>query len=132
MIRTSKTAVPSGMVGMESEWQQLLVYDVIKHDSLLVPDTTKSRALHAALDTPYNFMNVVTGPVMVRRLQGHTVLFVHGAYVEGRTLPALFRVDLDTGGQKLIQTGSAATGQWLVDATGQIVAEQDYDDQSGL
>ena len=132
MIRTSKTTVPSGMVGMESEWQQLLVYDVIKHDSLLVPDTTKTRALHAALDTPYNFMNVVTGPVMVRRVDGHTVLFVHGAYVERRVLPALFRVDLDTGGQKLIQTGSAATGQWLVDSTGQIVAEQDYDDESGL
>jgi dipeptidyl aminopeptidase/acylaminoacyl peptidase len=72
-------------------------------------------------------MNTVRGRVMVRRLEGHTVLFIPGTYVSDLTLPALFRVDLDSGTQRLIRQGALQTEGWLVDETGAVAAEEDYD-----
>jgi cephalosporin-C deacetylase-like acetyl esterase/uncharacterized protein YkuJ len=74
-------------------------------------------------------MNVISGRVMVRHIDGHTVLFVPGLYVENQTLPALFRFDLETGNEKLISRGSSITKAWLVGGDGEVVAEQDYDEK---
>jgi dipeptidyl aminopeptidase/acylaminoacyl peptidase len=57
------------------------------------------------------------------------VLFVPGIYVEGQTLRALVRVDLTTGVERVISRGSPATREWLVDAGGEVIAEQDYEEQ---
>jgi hypothetical protein len=75
------------------------------------------------------YMNVVRGEAMVRTVNGHTVLFVPGIYVEGMTLPALFRIDLQTGQQSIVRRGSLETQGWLVDEAGEVVAEEDYFDQ---
>ncbi len=42
------------------------------------------------------------------------------------TLPALFRIDLDTGDQELMRQGALETEDWLVDEAGEVVAEADY------
>jgi len=74
-------------------------------------------------------MNVVGGRVMVRGLNGHTVLFVPGMYLGRMTLPALFRVDLQTDRQQIVQRGGAETQSWLVDESGAIAVEEDYFDR---
>jgi dipeptidyl aminopeptidase/acylaminoacyl peptidase len=122
MIETSATALPWGFKGEEQEWYMLQVYDVDKHKSMAVPDPTM-------LHDSSRFMNVISGRVMVRHVDGHTVLFVPGIYVEGQTLRALVRVDLTTGVERVISRGSPATREWLVDAGGQVIAEQDYEEQ---
>jgi dipeptidyl aminopeptidase/acylaminoacyl peptidase len=75
-------------------------------------------------------MNVITGDVTVRRVEGHTILFIPGIYVTDLTLPGLFRVDLETGSQRLIRQGSLMTEGWLVDNSGEIAAEEDYDQKA--
>jgi dipeptidyl aminopeptidase/acylaminoacyl peptidase len=118
MIVTSATDIPKGLIGTKREWAMLQVYDVARHRVTAVPHRPTSGSLAV--------LNVVSGDVMVRRLDGHTVLFFEGLCVYGPVLPALFRVDLDSGFQSVIRRGSADTMQWLVDAAGKVVAEQRY------
>jgi dipeptidyl aminopeptidase/acylaminoacyl peptidase len=122
MIITSATALPFGLIGPQQEWTQLQVYDVMKHSSITVPDLPQLR--------PVKMLNVISGRVMVRRLNGHTVLFVPGVYADRIVLPALVRVDLDSGHESLIRQGPEEALQWLVDADGEVVAEQDYSDRN--
>lgn len=114
LIMTSATALPWGLEGEPREWFMLQVFDVLKRRSVAVPSIDRARLLT---------MNVTTGRVMVRRIAGHTVLFVPGLYVTDRTLPMLIRYDLDTDRQTVCREGSDSTDQWLVDADGEIVAE---------
>jgi len=71
-------------------------------------------------------MNVIIGHVMVRRVNGHTVLFLPGMYAESLTMPALVKVDLDSGKEKVLRYGTEDSVKWLVDGEGNIVAEQSY------
>jgi acetyl esterase/lipase len=119
MIVTSQTALPMGLIGRRHEWYLLHVWDVDKQKMNSYPDPDKTEDVR--------IMNTLYGDVMVRRLEGHTVLFVPGIYVAEETLPALFRVDLATGRQRLIREGSEQTQEWLVDEKGDIAAEEDYD-----
>ena len=120
MIVTSTTALPWGLWGSVREWSMLQVFDVVSRKLTPIPDMKPHRL------SGVRTMNVISGRVMVRHLDGHTVLFVPGIYVERQTLPALFRCDLETGNEKLISRGSAATEGWLVDGSGEVIAEEDY------
>jgi dipeptidyl aminopeptidase/acylaminoacyl peptidase len=117
LITTSATGMPWGLIGEQHEWFMLQVFDVVKHRSVATP---------AINDDRLRTMNVTAGRVMVRRIAGHTILFVPGIYVADRTLPMLVRFDLDANTQSVCRQGSESTDQWLVDADGEIVAEQDY------
>jgi dipeptidyl aminopeptidase/acylaminoacyl peptidase len=123
LIWTSETTVPWGLRGTRHEWFQLQVYDFAKHESRMVPDNYRLRQ--------DRIMNTTWGRVMVRRIEGHTVLFVPTTYVAERTMPALVRVDLDSGGQRVVRKGLDDTRRWLVDENGEIAAEEDYDEESG-
>ena len=57
------------------------------------------------------------------------LLYIHGLYVRATTEAALFRVNLTTGTEVLVKEGGDATKEWLVDDSGDIVAEQDYFEQ---
>jgi len=120
MTVTSTTALPWGFVGREHEYYMLTVFDLLKHKQTLVPDPTASRDV--------TIMNVLAGQVMVRRINGHTVLFVPGLWVSDMTLLALIRYDLTTGVQRVIRQGTLATRDWLVDEAGDVVAEVNYFD----
>jgi acetyl esterase/lipase len=119
MIITSQTALPMGLIGRRHEWYLLSIWDIDKQKMSSYPDPDKSKDVR--------IMNTLYGDVMVRRLEGRTVLFVPGIYVSEETLPALFRVDLTTGRQRLMREGSEQTQEWLVDEKGEIAAEEDYD-----
>jgi dipeptidyl aminopeptidase/acylaminoacyl peptidase len=123
MIDTSSTGLPWGLSGSEREWHLLQVFNVVNHKSTPVPDPNPRKL------SDVRTMNVISGRVMVRHIDGHTVLFVPGLYVENQTLPALFRFDLETGKEKLISRGSSITKAWLVGGDGEVVAEQDYDEK---
>jgi acetyl esterase/lipase len=119
MIVTSQTALPMGLIGRRHEWYLLHIWDIDKQKMNSYPDPDQSKDVR--------IMNTLYGDVMVRRLEGRTVLFVPGTYVSEETLPALFRVDLTTGRQRLIREGSEQTQEWLVDEKGEVAAEEDYD-----
>ena len=124
LIITSVTTLPWGFMGPEREWYQLLVYDVVKHRTDVYPNA--DRLPH---DAP-RVMNVTWGETMVRRVEGHTVLFIPGYVISSdRTEPTLFRVDLETGNERIFRQGSSSTVEWLVGADGEIAAEEDYDDK---
>ncbi len=116
MITTSSTSLPVGLMGAEHEWFLMQVYDVETHKARPVPDHDRLREVR--------MMNVISGAPMVRHLGGHTVLFVPGLYVTDRTQPALFRVDLQTGGERLLKEGATATQEWLVDDAGEVAADR--------
>lgn len=121
LIVTSTTTAPWSYFGQEREWQLLQVYDVERHRAEPIPNPHR-------LEEPYNFMNVIfEQPIMVRRIEGHTVLFITALYVQRVVMPALIRVDLNTGQERVVNMGSEATQQYLVNADGELVAEQDYD-----
>ncbi len=127
LITTSVTALPWEFLGTEREWYLLQVYDVKRKRIEAVP--------HSLNDPSIRVMNAIAGPVMVRRVGGHTVLFVPGYYLSRAqfaptNLRALFRFDLATGRQQLVREGSSGTQSWIVDADGQVVAEGDYVEDS--
>jgi dipeptidyl aminopeptidase/acylaminoacyl peptidase len=122
LIFTSTTAVPLGLMSELHEWVGLQVWDVKAHRLRAIPGQNPFSGI--------NLMNVVWGETMIRHVQGHTILFVPVIVVEGRTVPALERVDLTGAGEKLVREGASATQEWLVDAAGEISAEQDYDEAS--
>jgi len=119
LIFSSTTGMPVGLVGPAHEWVLLSVWDLSKQKLTFYPQVNNFPNRRV--------MNTVRGRVMVRRLEGHTVLFIPGTYVAQMTLPALFRVDLDTGREQLIREGNLQTDSWLVDEAGEVVAEEDYD-----
>lgn len=118
LIETSTASLPIGLIGAEHEWVLLQVYDVVKHKTTVLPQIS---------NTPdAKLMNVVAGRIMVRRIGGHTVLFIPGIYVDQRTMPALIRFELDDDSQKVVRFGSPASREWLVDDNGDVIAEQNY------
>jgi cephalosporin-C deacetylase-like acetyl esterase len=121
MVITSSTALPAGLMGRTHEWEMLDVYDLNTHKVTPVP--------RFDVQTTEHFMNVVIGRPMVRAVNGHTVVFVPGFYIERLTLPALFRVDLQTGQQSIVRRGSLDWQGWLVDEAGEVAVEEDYFDR---
>jgi dipeptidyl aminopeptidase/acylaminoacyl peptidase len=73
--------------------------------------------------------NFVLGPPMVRRLDGHTVLFVRGLGHD--LLPALIRVNLDSQSSQVVRRGKPDNLTWLVNSDGEVAAEENYDQRSG-
>ncbi len=122
MVVASETSLPLGLLGRAHEWFLLYVWNVEKQTMSMYPDIGKS--------PERRIMNVLHGKVMVRRIQGKTVLFVPGVFIAATTLPALFRVDLASGHQRMVRQGSLLTQTWLVDEAGEIAAEENYDPDS--
>jgi len=123
LLTTSMTMLPWGFMGTEREWYMLRVYNLKRREAEIVPRRLNS--------DPRDVMNVTSGQVMVRRVAGHTVLFVPGYYLARAgfmmtRVRALFRYDLVTGGERLEREGSRDTQSWLVDGNGEVVAEEDY------
>ena len=123
LVWISETTVPYGLMGMESEWHQLLVYDVESHHNAVVPDP------HRLRDS--NFMNAAWGSPVARSIDGHTVLFVPSYYVTDRVLPGIARIDLDSGVQGVVAKGGADTDGWLIDANGKVVADESHNGATG-
>ena len=122
------TSVTTSAWGFREEWSLLRVYNVPRNELRSLPGDT--------LEEKNEVMNTVVGRVMVRRVGGHTVLFVPGLYQAGPDSGwgnsgevALFRCDLTTGATGLVRKGSP-DASWLVDSEGQLAAEEEYDPQA--
>ena len=122
IITLSRTGLPLGLMGRVHEWYMLDVFDLKTQKVHGYPDLAQANGAR--------IMNAISGRLMVRQVGGHTVLFIPGIYVDAMTLPALFSVDLDTGVQKLLKSGSQDTLRWLVDGAGVVVAQENYDQRS--
>jgi dipeptidyl aminopeptidase/acylaminoacyl peptidase len=115
------------------DWSLLQVYDLNSHVPAPIPQPSKVREL--------TLMNVIAGQPMARQVDGHSIVIVPVLYLNKNAahadkpdennalLPALLRVDLDTGEETVLRQGSRDTQQWLTDASGNVVAEQDYFEQ---
>ncbi|HEY7889275.1 MAG TPA: S9 family peptidase [Steroidobacteraceae bacterium] len=118
MIITSGT---TSVAGFKDEWFLLRVYNVPQNQLRTLPGKV--------LGARNSDVNTVVGSVMVRRVGGHTVLFVPGLYndpSDNGIEVALFSCDLTSGLTTLVRIGSDDTS-WLVDDQGKLAAEQDYD-----
>lgn len=116
LITTSTTGMPWGLVGTDTEWFQLSVYEISTHKLHTYPEPTADLRI----------VNVIAGSPMIRHIGNDTVLFLTGLWVDDRTKLALFKVNLTTHRQTVVRQGSDATLGWLVDEAGEIVAEDNY------
>jgi dipeptidyl aminopeptidase/acylaminoacyl peptidase len=119
LVTTASSVMPMELFGEKTEWHLLHVYDL---------QTKKFSSLLDHVRDSAQTMNVISRrPVIVRNAE--TLLFVHGVYVTDVTTPALFRINLNTGLETVVKKGGIATNEWLVDDTGEVVAEQDYSER---
>lgn len=117
LLTTASSTMPWGLSGERTEWHLISVYDL---------KTQKLRGLLNSVSGDTTTMNAVYGTPVVQRKDGETLLFIHGMYVTEVTESALFRVNLTTKSETLVRQGHDETREWLVDDSGEIVAEQDY------
>ncbi len=117
MITTSSTGMPWGLIGKDTEWEQLSVYEI---------SSKKFRTYPEPADKEIQTLNTVIGAPMIRHIGNDTVLFLTGLWVDDSTKLALFKVNLTRNVQKVIRQGGDATRGWLVDEAGEIVAEENY------
>jgi len=120
LIFTSTTAQPFGLLGGPREWWGLQAWDVNTHRLRPIPDTRRYQGV--------NMMPVVWGQTMIRHVQGHTLLFVPVITLSEGTHLDLARVDLDADREFLVTHGESTARQWLVDAKGELAAEQHYEE----
>lgn len=114
------TSVTSTVFGFKREWSMLRTYNLSRNEIHTLPSTPPG--------ADYDVSNLVSGRVMARRVDGHTVLFVPGWVIHRGMM--LFRCDLTTGLTSLARAGTDATESWLVGAQGQLASEEEYDRQT--
>lgn len=116
LITTSSTGMPFGLIGTDTEWYLLSVYEI----------STRKLRTYPEFESNLKTMNVIVDEPMVRHIGHDTVVFLTGLYVEDKTELALFKVNLTTHRQNIVRQGSEATRGWLVDEAGEVVAEENY------
>ena len=117
LVTIASSAMPIGLWGENTEWHLMTVYN---------RKTNKWIGLLNNVRDSTNTMNVVYGRPVIQHKGNETLLYIHGQWVRDRTEAALFRVNLSTGTEALVKEGGDATREWVVDDSGEIVAEQDY------
>jgi dipeptidyl aminopeptidase/acylaminoacyl peptidase len=124
MIVTSATELPQQNFLFKREWYRLVIVDLASKREEVLPDP--NRLKQGWSDRP-NVLSVITGRPEVRHPDGATIIIVSSyIYLGGQWRPILVRVDLSTYAEKILDTGSDDTREWLVDPEGQIAAESLY------
>ncbi len=120
LITASRTGKSPDLEGPQQEWYVTQSYDVVSH---------KFKQLMQGAE---NALPVVAGPLRPRTLGARHVVFVDGAYYPDGEHPqlALFYVDLQTGSATRVEDGSRQAQDWMIDSSGQVVAEVDYGEES--
>jgi len=120
LLTVSSTSLPPfGFTGGIQEWFQLITYNVAKR---------QARGVDFAVHDERTF-NVVSGRPMIRSIEGKTMLFIPGLYVNQTTLPALFRYDVAPQSMAMVTKSSVPDTQWLVNDAGVVTAEFEYRDE---
>src|SRR6185437_2273441 len=106
--------LPGETLALGGELAQLQVLDVRTRKTTIVPSVGG-----IDMGSGLHWLNAISGTATVRHLGGHTVLFIRGLYVTRQLLPALFRLDLTTGVQRIVVEGDESSASWLVGADGE-------------
>jgi hypothetical protein len=115
LASSSTTFVPE-LEGDKQEWWVASEVDI---------RTGKARPLISGID---DVMNVTLDTPMVRVVAGKPCAFLVGwRFVENEGLRSLFKFDFASGLTTLVREGHKNTVDWLVDANGQPMAEQEFD-----
>jgi dipeptidyl aminopeptidase/acylaminoacyl peptidase len=122
LLTTASSRMPWGFMGERLEWSGMQVYDLKTHKTKALLQNVGGILGASGPQT----MNVVYGRPLVQGDGAETIVYLHGIYVEHKTLPALFSVNLTSGAEKLIKRGGDSTVQWFLNDSGKIVAEEDY------
>lgn len=120
LLTTASTGMPWGLIGERHEWHLIQVFNLA---------TGKWTALLNHLNKWVPALNVVIGRPVVQRNGKETVLYIEGVTVSSVTHPALFRINLTTGVEALVRDGDPTTQEFLVDDSGDVVAEQGYSEK---
>jgi dienelactone hydrolase len=125
MIIVSAAAQPEEVQGViftkRAEWIGLQIYDVAKN---------KVYSLPAPMPDHLRILNSIASEPVVRRIDGHTILFIRAYVLSSDTPSVLLRYDLDTNGERDVRNGTGRNVGWLVDAQGSLAAEEEYDYQA--
>jgi dipeptidyl aminopeptidase/acylaminoacyl peptidase len=119
LVTISQTSFPPiGFIGPKREWYQMVGFDIAK------------KKLHPlSFEVPrQETLNTTIGAAQVRSVDGKTVIFVPGLYVDDRTLPAMFSFTLPDYRVKLLDRSQAPDTDWLIDESGHIAAQYTYQD----
>lgn len=121
LITISTTQHVAGLTGPRREYFQVLAYDL---------GSRKSRLL---MDRAPDSMNVVIGPPLVRMLNGEPHVIVEGVHWAGgeRGRNSLFSIKLSNGATKVYEQGRQNTSDWVVGADGAVLAQTEYDSETG-
>ncbi len=77
-------------------------------------------------------MQVIFGPPAVRVIGGRPMIFVQGIALEGdRGALSVFRIDPQSGVNRMIRRGAAETQSWLIGPDGEPTAQELYNGGSG-
>lgn len=114
------TSLTTSRYGFKEEWYLLRVYNVPRNEIRALPGATPG--------VMFGPLKTVVGPLMVRNVNGHTVIFLPGLNTNDET--SLFRCDLTTGLTSVVRATDSSNESWLVDAKGDLAAQQDYDEQA--
>jgi dipeptidyl aminopeptidase/acylaminoacyl peptidase len=117
LVTTASSVMPMELYGEKTEWHLLSVFDL---------KTKKFTGLLNHVRDDAQTMNVINGAPVIVHSGKDTLIFVQGVYVTDVTEAALFRINLTTGTEVLLKKGGIGTNGWLIDDSGEIVAEQDY------
>jgi len=125
IIVVSATARPAEVPGViftaTGEWFGLQVFDVAKNRFFSLPAPTPEHL---------RILNAIASEPVVRRIDGHTILFIRAQALSRDNPSVLLRYDLDTGGERVVRNATGRNLGWVVDAQGNVVAEEEYDDQA--
>jgi dipeptidyl aminopeptidase/acylaminoacyl peptidase len=92
----------------------------------------KKKRLRPLMQQTEADLSVLARPPVVREYRGEPMVFAQGVIFSGsRGRVALFRIDLDNGGARLVGTGEPDTIDWIVDPEGQPLAQELYNTGSG-
>ena len=135
LIMKSQAGYALGVDSRHAEWTMANVLDVAKRKAgPLLDADADGNSVTSRADGVRNesaIMNVIAGSPQARAIGGRTVIYVRGiAFVDGRSSPALFSVDLSRRKQATVETALASTQDrdWLVDAQGELLAQTTYDE----
>ncbi len=119
MVISTTSGPPMGFTGSKSEYSMLICYDI--NENKVYNVLTVDKSFHEFV------LNSIIGAPSIRRINGETIVFVMGVYVQSHTVPALFKMNLTTGRLKIIEHGTDKSRGWLVDENGEIMGSQTYD-----
>lgn len=115
LIVMSSTAQPMDVISVRREWSMGLLLDL------------KTGKIHRLLRDIDFGMNTINGMPEVRLVAGKPVVFVQGIrFVSNEGRAALFRIDLDDGSSKLLETGDRDTMRFLIGDEGRVVGREKY------